>query len=81
MTGKTEYNVELRSVTLGMYGVISEDGKKLTFKNMVGVGWMEWIAEEEAALEDDANAVLGPADHKNCSYMTGGKVLFYLMLN
>ena len=32
------------------------------------------VLEEEAALEDDANAVLGPADHKNCSYMTGGKV-------
>ena len=31
------------------------------------------VLEEEAALEDDANAVLGPADHKNCSYMTGGK--------
>ena len=30
------------------------------------------VLEEEAALEDDANAVLGPADHKNCSYMTGG---------
>ena len=36
------------------------------------------VLEEEAALEDDANAVLGPADHKNCSYMTGGK---FQMLN
>ena len=34
------------------------------------------VLEEEAALEDDANAVLGPADHKNCSYMTGGKFHF-----
>jgi len=30
------------------------------------------VLEEEAALEDDAAAVLGPADHKNCSYMSGG---------
>ena len=31
------------------------------------------VLEEETALEDDAAAVLGPADHKNCSYMTGGQ--------
>ena len=31
------------------------------------------VLEEEAALEDDAAAVLGPADHKNCSYMSGGQ--------
>ena len=31
------------------------------------------VLEEEAAREEDAVAVLGPADHKNCSYMTGGK--------
>ena len=53
VTGKTEYNVEIVSVLLGvdskMYGVVSEDGKKMTFKDTVGVSWMEWITEEEAA--------------------------------
>ena len=42
VTGKTEYNVELVIIFLGidmkMYGVVSEDGKKMTFKNMTGVG-------------------------------------------
>ena len=32
------------------------------------------VLEEETALEDDAVAVLGPADHRNCSYMSGGYV-------
>ena len=41
VTGKTEYNVELVgtwNLGLGdikMYGVVSEDGKKMTFMDMV----------------------------------------------
>jgi len=63
VTGKTEYNVELRSVIWGMYGVISEDGKKLTFKDMVGVGWMEWITEEEAAAIEAARDPIEAPPH------------------
>jgi E3 ubiquitin-protein ligase UBR7 len=37
------------------------------------------VLEEEAALEDDAVAVLGAADHNNCSYMTGGETKNQIM--
>ena len=59
VTGKTEYNVKLVGTwNLGipywyyfgeitMYGVVSEDGKKITFMDRAGVlGLMEWITEE-----------------------------------
>ena len=63
VTGKTEYNVELRSGTYGVYGVISEDGKKMTFKDMVGVGWMEWITKEEAAAIEAARDPIEAPPH------------------
>ena len=31
------------------------------------------VLEDEAALEEDAEAVLGGADDKNCTYFTGGE--------
>ena len=74
MTGKTEYNVELSvNVSLGeefkLYGVVSEDGKKMTFMNIilnhffVGVGWMEWITEEEAAAIEAAKDPMEALPH------------------
>ena len=67
VTGKTEYNVEIVSVLLGvdskMYGVVSEDGKKMTFMDMVGVSWMEWITEEEAAAIEAARDPIEAPSH------------------
>ena len=68
VTGKTEYNVEIVSVNLGgvdlkMYGVVSEDGKKMTFKDTVGVSWMEWITEEEAAAIEAAKDPIEAPSH------------------
>jgi len=67
VTGKTEYNVELRStarIQIRNYGVISEDGKKMTFMDdIVGVGWMEWITEEEAAAIEAARDPIEAPPH------------------
>ena len=64
LTGKTEYNVELvGEMDLKMYGVINEDGKKMTFKDKMGVGWMEWITEEEAAAIEAAKDPMEAPSH------------------
>ena len=38
-------------------------GNKLTFKNMVGVGYMEWITEEEAAAIEAAKEPMEAPSH------------------
>ncbi len=68
VTGKTEYNVELSvNVSLGaefkVYGVVSEDGKKMTFMYLMGVGWMEWITKEEAAAIEAAKDPMDALSH------------------
>ena len=67
MAGKTEYNVELvgtwnLGIDIKLYGVVSEDGKKITFMG-VGVGWMEWITEEKAAAIEDAKDLIEAPSH------------------
>ena len=69
-TGKTAYNIQLTIKNEGQvykaYGVVSEDGKKMTFMDMVrvvGIGWMEWITEEEAAAIEAAKDPIEAPSH------------------
>jgi hypothetical protein len=37
------------------------------------------VLQDEQALEEDAKAVLGNADDKNCSYHSGGRPFYFLV--
>ncbi len=48
------------------WSLVSEDGKKMTFMDMVrvvGIGWMEWITEEEAAAIEAAKDPIEAPPH------------------
>ena len=65
-SGIKEYNVEFRfnqMAEIKEHGVVSKNGKKMTFKNMLGVGWMEWITDEEAAAIEAAKDPMEAPPH------------------
>ena len=68
-TGQHFYNIKImfsygKNVT--EYGVLSQDGLKITTKCLMGICEMKWITEEEAqALEDEGDPITAPpGDYK-----------------
>ena len=62
MTGERNYNVELSFDLIGKkmadYGVLTEEGTKLTIKGTSGIRTRLWITEEEAELvENDGDPI------------------------
>ena len=64
-TGQKISNIQLsytyaENVTT-MFGVVSEDGRRITFKSSVGISVLDWMTEEEAvALEEDGDPIDSP---------------------
>ena len=67
-TGQEFYNVEIKyslGEELVEFGVISDDGLKITIKTILGngIGILEWMTEEEAAAFEDAKDPMEAPSH------------------
>jgi len=62
-TGQHLYTVELNFIGLLEYGVVSEDGLKITLKAMMGVGVLEWMTDEEATAFEAAKDPIEAPSH------------------
>ena len=64
-TGQQNSNIEL-SYTFAehvttMFGVVSEDGRRITFKSSVGITVLDWMTDEEAeAMKEDGDPIDAP---------------------
>ena len=87
LTKQKEYNVELRymlgeavgriQVPVVEHGIISDDGRKITLKNFLGIAVLDWVSQQEAMLIEESKDHLYSLSHpyKDLS-KTGGKLLW-----
>ena len=81
MTGERNYNVELSFDLIGKkmadYGVLTEEGTKLTFKGSSGIRTRLWITGEEAELvEQDGDPIEAPTSHYKVEPERQGRLIW-----
>merc|ERR1719391_1805143 len=81
MTGERNYNVELSFDFIGKkmadYGVLTEDGTKLTLKGPSGIRTRLWITDEEAELlAKDGDPIEAPRSHYKVEPERQGRLIW-----